>query len=65
MTDTKNRDREDKVASCFGQGIDPHESVEDYGDLDDDYNANEQAQSFEHTEIDDNTRDYVIYRKDD
>lgn len=59
MTDPKNR--EDQVASCFGQGINPKDAIDGYGDDESDHNADETARAFENTDVDDNSRDLIIY----
>lgn len=43
MADPK---REDQIASCFGQGIDPKDAVADYGQLDGDHSPEEVVLSF-------------------
>jgi len=55
-------ERENQVASCFGQGIDPKDAIDGYGDDETDHNADETARAFENTDVDDDSRDYVVYR---
>jgi len=62
MSDPK---REDQIASCFGQGINPKDAVDDYPLLEGDHNADEDAQAFEHIDLDDDSKDYIVYPKVD
>lgn len=62
MVETTNENRENQIASCFSQGINPHGHVDDYAEVDGDHNANENAVFEEMNDLDDNSKDYAIYR---
>jgi len=62
MSETQQQ-REDRIASAMGQGLNPKDSIDDYGDHEEtDHNADETARAFENTDVDDDSRDYVVYR---
>jgi hypothetical protein len=65
MVKTANEEREDQIASCFGQGINPKENItagNEYGDDEADHNANENAVFEEMNDLDDNSKEYGLYK---
>lgn len=57
-----NQEREDQIASVMGQGLNPKDSIADYGDNEvTDHNADEEAIAYERIDIDGKSRGLIIY----
>ncbi|NJR40393.1 MAG: hypothetical protein HC781_18160 [Leptolyngbyaceae cyanobacterium CSU_1_4] len=56
--------RADMALHTAGALCNPQDVIPDYEHYDGDYSANQQAQSWEHTDVDSTDRDYVFYDPD-
>jgi hypothetical protein len=63
-TEPDSDTRVDAALHCAGTTADVETFIPDWGHHDGDYSANQQALSFEHTDIDSTDREYVIYDKE-
>jgi len=64
MSETQQQ-REDRIASAMGQGLNPKDSIDDYGDDEEtDHNRNEEAVAYERIDMDDNSKGLIIYPLD-